>query len=79
VGISSDVQATRVCVCLYGFHNLPCTKLTGPGIALHMTEQHQTQHEVSKLVLSGSQAIFKGSGVNDQGLWLGRAVSKLDS
>ena len=71
--VSSSLQTTSV----HDFQKLPCTKLTGPGVSLQLSERCESRKKMAPQLTPGAWVLFKGSGQADQLIWLGRTISKL--
>ena len=71
--VSSALQTTSI----YDFQNRQCTKLTGPGVSLQLSERRESQNKMASQLTPGAWVLFKGRGHTDQFIWMGRTISKL--
>ena len=70
---SSALQTTSI----YDFQKRPCTKLTGPGVSLQLSERCESRKKMAPQLTPGAWVLFKGSGQAEQLIWLGRTIYKL--
>ena len=71
--VSSALQTTII----YDFQQRPCTKLTGPGVSLQLSEGRESRNKIASQLTPGAWVNLKGSGQTDQFICLGRTISKL--
>ena len=70
--VSSDIQTPNI----YDFDKRKCTKLTGPGVSLQLSERRQNRNEMSAQLTPGLWIEFNSTEDICRIIWIGRAISK---